>query len=93
MVQVEDRRLPISPYETQLLLGELGRLPTTRHRAAEQTAIELVQGLIAGSATALDDEGQRCMLRAVEGIRARGPLPGGLAKLRGLLVHALEPVV
>jgi hypothetical protein len=93
VVEIDGSRLTISPHETQLLLAELGRLPRARHRAAEETATELVHGLAAGCATVLDDDGRRCVLRAVEGLRARSPLPSGLAKLRNLLLHAAGPVV
>jgi hypothetical protein len=93
VVELDGCRQTISPHDTQLLLGELGRLPRARHRAAEETAANLVHGLAAGCATVLDDDGRLCVLRAIEGIRASGPLPSGLAKLRGLLLHAREPVV
>jgi hypothetical protein len=41
----------------------------------------------------LGDEGRRCVLRAVEGVRARRGLPSGLAQLRELLLHSPNAVV
>jgi len=93
VLEIGGRRLTISPHETQLLIGELGRLPRARHRAAEQTAVELMHGLAAGAAVVLDDDGRRCTLRAVEGVRDRRGLTSGLARLREQLLHAPEPVL
>lgn len=93
VIDLDARRLTISPVEAQLLLGELGRLPRARHRAAEETAADIVHGLAAGCAIALDDEGRRTVLRAIEGVRARRGLPHGLAQLRDLILRAPRPVV
>ena len=93
VVEVAGRRQPISPHETHLLLGELGRLPRTRHRAADEIAGAIVHGLAAGCVLPLDEAGRRCVLRALEGVRAAGGLPSGLARLRELLLHSPEPVV
>jgi hypothetical protein len=93
VLEIEGRRLTITLHEAQLLLGELGRLPRVRHRAAEDTAAELMHGLAAGSGVVLDEEARRCMLRAVEGLRARGPLTAGVAKLRLALLHAHAAVL
>jgi hypothetical protein len=93
VIDLGDRRQTISPHEAQLLLGELGRLPRARHRAAEETALDIVHGLAVGCAVTLGDEGRRCVLRAVEGVRARRGLPSGLAQLRELLLHSPNAVV
>jgi hypothetical protein len=93
VLDLGSRRAPISLHEMQLLLAELGRLPGARYGAAEEMAVELIHGSAGGCVVSLDVERRRCVLRALEGARARGPLPGGLAKLRSLLVHVLEPVV
>ena len=86
--ELGERRQAISPLEAQLLLGELGRLPKARHQAAEETAADIVHGLAAGCAVALHQEGRRCVLRAIEGVRARRGLTGGLAPLRELLLRS-----
>jgi hypothetical protein len=93
VLELEGRRLTITPHDAQLLLGELGRLPRARHRAAEDTAAELVHGLAANCAVVLEDDARRCVLRAVEGLRARGPLTPGVAKLRLALLHAHTAVL
>jgi len=93
VIDLGSRRQTISPVEAQLLLGELGRLPRARHQAAEQTAVELMHGLAAGCAFSPDDEGRRCLLRAVEGVRARRGLPHGLVQLRELLVRSARSVI
>jgi len=92
-IELEGRRLTISSHETHLLLGELERLPSARRRAAEQTAAELAQGLAAGCAIALDDDGRRCVLRAIEAIRTRRRLSSALVRLREHLLHAPAPVL
>src|SRR5690349_5480826 len=88
LLEVGDQRQAITPYDAQLLLGELGRLPRARHQAAEDTAADIVHGLAAACAVTLRDESRRCVLRAVEGVRARRTLTTGLAQLRELLVRA-----
>jgi hypothetical protein len=93
VVELDGRRLTISPQEAHFLLAELGRLPRARHQAAEETAAELMHGLAAGCAVSLDDDGRRCVLRAIEGVRVRGKLSAGLAELRLSLLHSAEPVV
>jgi hypothetical protein len=93
LVELGGRRHPISAHEAQLVLVELGRLPGTRHRAAEETAASFMHGLAGGGAIALDEAGRRSALRAVEGIRARHGLSSGLATLRRLLLDAHEPSV
>jgi hypothetical protein len=93
VINLGDRRQTISPLEAQLLLGELGHLPRARHRAAEKTATDVVHGLAAGCAIPLDEDGRRTVLRAIEGVRARRGLSGGLGRLRELLVRSPEPVV
>lgn len=90
---VGENRIAIDPQEAQLLLVELGKLPPSRHRAAEETATELVGALATGYIVELDDEHRRCLLRAIEGVRAGRPVPRGLASLRDLLLHAPEPVL
>jgi hypothetical protein len=87
VVEVDGRRLAISPHETQLLLGELGRLPRSRYPAAEAMASALVDDRAAGRAIALDEGRRRCLVRAVEGVRVRTGLPSGLVKLRDLLLQ------
>jgi len=93
VIDLGTRRQTVSALDVQLLLGELGRLPRARHQAAEETAVDIVHGLAAGCAIALEADGRRCMLRAIEGIRARRSLPVGLARLRELLVQAPESVI
>lgn len=93
VVELDGRRLTISPQDAHFLLAELGRLPRARHQAAEETAAELMHGLAAGCAVSLDDDARRCVLRAIEGIRMRGKLSAGLAELRLSLLHSAEPVV
>jgi len=93
LVQLDGRRLTISPHEAHVLLGELGRLPRSRHQAAEDIAAAITHGLAAGCAISLDDDGQRSVLRALEGLRLAGRLPTGLAKLRISILHSAEPVV
>ena len=88
VVDLGGRRHTISPHEAHLLLGELGRLPKARHQAAEDTAVGLVSALAGGVAFAPCDEDRRCLLRAVEGVRARRALPTGLVRLRNLLLQA-----
>jgi len=92
-VVIAGRRLTVTAHEAQLLMGELGRLPRARHRAAEETATALMHGLASNSAVVLDEDSRRCMLRAVEGLRARGPLPAGVAKLRLALLRAHAAVL
>jgi hypothetical protein len=92
-VEVDARRLTITAHEAQLLMGELGRLPGARHRAAEETAAAVMHGLAANHAIVLDEDGRRCMLRAVEGLRAGGPLTTGVAKLRVALLRAHAAVL
>jgi hypothetical protein len=86
-------RVAVDPEEAQLLLLDLGRLPTARQAAAEETAAAIVGALAASGAVELEDEHRRCLLRAVEGVRSRQALPWGLQRLRDLLLHAPEPVV
>ena len=93
VIELGTQRQTISPVEAQLLLGELGRLPRARHRAAEETAGDIVHGLAAGCAILLDDEGRRTVLRAIESARASRALSNGLAQLRELLLRAPESVV
>jgi hypothetical protein len=93
VIELDSRRQTISPLDAQLLLGELGRLPRARHRAAEQTAVELMHCLAAGCAVSLDDDGRRCLLRAIEGVRARRGLQRELAQLRELLLRSPGAVV
>jgi hypothetical protein len=93
VVELDGRRLTISPQAAHLLLAELGRLPRMRHQAAEDTAAELMHGLAAGCAVSLDEDAQRCVLRAIEGVRVRGKLHAGLAALRLSLLHSAERVV
>jgi hypothetical protein len=93
VIELGSRRQTISPVDVQLLLGELGRLPRARHQAAEQTAVQLMHCLAAGCAFSADDDGRRCLLRAVEGVRARRGLPRGLVQLRELLVRSPGAVV
>jgi len=93
VVEIDGRRLTISAHEAQLLLGELGRLPQARYGSAEETATIVVHGLAANCAVVLEEEGRRCILRAVEGLRARGPLTTGVAKLRLALLHASTAVL
>jgi hypothetical protein len=93
VLELGGRRQTITPHDAQLLLGELGRLPKARHRAAEDTAADLVHGLAAGCAVTLGADGRRCVLRAVEGIRARRPLTSGLAQLRELLMRSPHAVI
>jgi hypothetical protein len=93
VIEVDGRRMTISSHEAQLLLGALGRLPSARHGAAEQTAGELVHGLAAACVVPLDDDGRRCVLRAIEGTRAQRPLPSGLTALRRQLLHARAPIL
>jgi hypothetical protein len=89
VIDLGEQRQPISPLEAQLLLGELGRLPKARHQAAA----DIVHGLAAGCAVALGDEGRRCVLRAVEGVRASRGLTSGLSQLRTQLLRTADPVV
>ena len=93
VVDLGERRHTISPHEAQLVLGELGRLPKARHRAAEETAIGLVSALAGGVAFAPGDDERRCLLRAVEGVRARRTLSTGLVRLRELLVRSPGSVI
>ena len=93
VIDLGERRQTVSPYEAQVLLGELGRLPRARHQAAEQTAAHIVHGLAAGCAIELDEDGRRSVLRATTGIRARGGLTGGLAQLHEQLVRRTDAVV
>jgi hypothetical protein len=88
VVEIDGCRLTISSHEAQLLLGALGRLPSARYGGAEQTATELVHGLAAACVVSLDDDRRRCVLRAIEGIRAQRQLPSGLTLLRRQLLHA-----
>jgi len=93
VIDLGTRRQTVSALDVQLLLGELGRLPRARHQAAEETAVDIVHGLASGRAIALEADGRRCMLRAIEGIRARRSLPAGLARLRELLVRSPGSVI
>lgn len=93
VIAVGGRRVLVDPQEAQLLLVELGRLPASRHRAAEETATDIVGALAAGYVVELGDEHRRCLLRAIEGVRAARPVPRGLAGLRDLLLHTPEPVL
>jgi hypothetical protein len=93
VIDLGTQRQTISPMEAALLLGELGRLPRARHGAAEETALDVVHGLAAGCAVALNDDGRRCVLRAIEGVRAKRALPSGLARLRELILRSPDPVV
>ena len=93
VIEIGAQRQTISAVEAQLLLGELGRLPRARHQAAEDTAADLVHGLAAGSAVALGEDGRRCVLRAIEGVRASRGLTAGLGRLRELLVRAPDAVL
>jgi hypothetical protein len=93
LLELEGRRVAISPHETQLLLGELGRLPRARHQGAETVAGDLVHGLAAGCAVALDEEGRRCVLRSIEGLCVGRGLTSGLTKLRAELLRAATPVL
>jgi hypothetical protein len=49
--------------------------------------------LAAGCAVSLDDDGRRCLLRAIEGVRARRGLQRELAQLRELLLRSPGAVV
>jgi hypothetical protein len=91
VIELDSRRQTISAIEAQLLLGELGRLPRARYRAAEETAIGLVRGIAGGCAVSLQDDERGALLRAIEGVRARRGLPSGLAQLRTLLLRAPSP--
>jgi hypothetical protein len=93
VIELGAQRRTIALFEAQLLLGELGRLPRARHEAAEETAVDVVHGLANGKAVALDDDGRRCLLRAIEGVRARRGLTTGLKHLRELLLRSPGPVV
>ncbi len=93
VVDLGDRRHTISALEVQLLLGELGRLPKARHRAAEEAACGLVHALASGCAIGLGEDEKRVVLRAIEGVRAGRGLTGGLARLRELLLRSAEPVI
>ena len=93
LVELDGRRVTITPHEAQVLLTQLGRLPRSRHQAAEDTAAEIVNGLASGSVISLGGDSRPCVLRAIEGLRLGGGLPTGLAKLRISLVHSAEPVV
>ena len=93
VIDLGDRRQPISPYEAQLLLGELGRLPKARYAAAEATAVSIVEALAGGCAVSLDDEELGAMLRAIEGVRVGRGLTAGLSGLRGLLVRSTRPSI
>ncbi len=94
VIDLGEQRQTISPLDAQLLLGELARLPTARHRTAAATAESIICGLTRACAVSLDEDDQRTVLRAVEGVRARRRLSCGLGSLRALLVHLLaEPVV
>ena len=93
VIELAGRRQAVSSLDVQLLLGELGRLPRARHQAAENTAVDIVHALAAGYVIALEADGRRCVLRAIEGIRARRALPSGLARLREMLVRSTDPVV
>jgi hypothetical protein len=94
VVDVGDRRHTISAHEAQLVLVELGRLPSNRHGAAEDTAASIMHAMAGGGAVVLDESGRRVVLRAVEGIRTRHGSSAGLATLRRLLLHTIrQPVV
>lgn len=93
VIEADGRRMTISSHEAQLLLGALGRLPQARHRAAEQVAADIVHGLAAACVVSLDDDARRCVLRAIEGIRAHRKLPSALTRLREHLLHARRPIL
>lgn len=93
VLELGERRETITRYDAQLLLGELGRLPKARHQAAEEAAMDIVHGLAAACAVELGDDGRRCVLRAIEGVRARRGLTSGLAQLRELLMRSPGVVV
>jgi hypothetical protein len=94
VVDLGGRRHTISAHEAQLLLAELGRLPSNRHGAADDTAASIMHAMAGGGAAALGDGERRVVLRALEGIRARHGSSPGLAALRRLLLDTLrQPVV
>lgn len=85
IVAVAGRRHVLSPTDTQFVLRELARLPEARWPAAA-SATEIVSvGLSHGWPIAFDEDEERALLRAVEGVRARRKLSAGLRSLREAL--------
>jgi len=87
IVVVRGERHVLAPFDVQLLINALTRLPRQRHAAAPLAARRLQVSLAGGNAVVAGDDDELALLRALESIRARQRLPKGLHRLREILMR------
>ena len=83
-------RYVLPAMDTHSLLIALRTLPAGRYQSAGRIAETVARGLAKGWPASFSEQDEPILLRAIEGVRARRPLPTGLRSLREALLRRID---